>query len=84
MTKDQFMKKLYRLQVIQQMTIGADALTFKVITYVTRDGMAAVEFTLLRGDEWLKSGTIVENDDNTIAKEAVAELNSYISKKGWL
>lgn len=84
MTKDQFMKKLYRLQVIQQMAVGVEGLTFKVDTYTTRDGQAAVEYMLLRGEEWLKSGTIVESDDNTRAKEEVADVNAFVSKKGWI
>ena len=84
MTKDQFMNKLYRLQVLQQMAVGVGGLTFKVDTYVTREGNAAVEWMLLRGEEWLKSGTITEGDDNEKAEEKVTELNDYITKRGWV
>lgn len=84
MTKDEFMKKLCRLQVFQRMAVGVDNLTFKVDTYVTRDGLAAIEWMLLRSDEWLKSGTIVESDDSGKVKELLAELYMYINKRGWI
>lgn len=82
MTKEQFMNKLYRLQCFQRMAVGVDNLTFKVDTYVTRDGLAAVEWMLLRGDEWLKSGTIVEGDDDSKVKAILTELYMFISKRG--
>ena len=84
MTKDQFMKKLYRLQVLQQMAVGIGGLTFKVDSFMTRDNQAAVEWMLLRGDEYLKSGTITEADDNAEAKQSISDLHDFISKRGWI
>ena len=85
MTKDQFMKKLYRLQVFQQMAVGVEGLTFKVDTFTLRDtNEAAVEYMLLKGDVYLGSGTIVESDSNEEAKGKLSELNALITKRGWI
>ena len=85
MTKEQFMKKLYRLQILQQMAVGVEGLTFKVDTFTLREtNDAAVEYMLLRGENYLASGTIAEVDSNESAKAKLTELNTLISKKGWI
>lgn len=84
MTKDEFMNKLYRLQVLQQMAVGMPGITFKVDTYTTRDNLAAVEWMLLRGDEYLKSGIITEDNSQEQGDAMVSELRDYIGKRGWI
>ena len=84
MTKDEFMNKVYRLQNLQQILVGVIDLTFKVTTYFTRDNYAAVEWMLLRGEEWSKSGTIIECDDNDEASKKIADLKDYITEHGWI
>lgn len=78
------MKKLYRLQVLQQLAVGIPGITFKVDTYTTRDNQAAVEWMLLRGDEYLKSGTVTEDGDDQGAASMIQELHDYIGKRGWI
>ena len=79
------MKKLYRLQVIQQMAVGVDGLTFKVDTYTLKEtGEAAVEYMLTRGDIYISSGIIAESDNNDCAKIALAEFSTLMSRKGWI
>jgi len=84
MTKDEFMNKVYRLQKLQQMSVGVIDLTFKVNTYFTRDNYAAVEWMLLRGEEWVNSGTIVECDNNEEASNKITDLKDYVTEHGWI
>lgn len=84
MTKDEFMNKLYRLQVLQQMVVGMPGIIFKVDIYTTRDNQAAVEWMILRGDEYLKSGTIIEDGDKDGAESMITELHDYIGNRGWI
>ena len=85
MTKDQFMKKLYRLQVLQQMVVGVEGLTFKVDIFTLRDtNEAAVEYMMTRGETFISGGTIAESDSNDAVKEKLTELKGLVAKKGWI
>lgn len=78
------MKKLYRLQVLQQLVVGMPCITFKVDTFTTRDGASAIEWMILKGEEYLKSGTVTEDCEEFRANEMITELHDYIGSRGWI